>query len=361
MLIDFKETKMITTRFYALIFKFSLPLMFLSLCGCQTLILGEEASNDPENNFEIFWKDFDRHYGLFEARGWDWEAMYAAYRPQVTPRTTDEELYEIFRQMVADLNDSHTFIYWPGKAFFSGNSEEDDRIEAEFSYELLLRDHVEIIDSSGDEEFAYGIIRGKDIGYLYLGGMDIEDPNFGDRLLRDIGDKAALIIDLRNNTGGDDEVGAALAGRFADREELIYTVEERNGPAHDNFGDKLEYFVRPRGSEKFIKPVVILTDKITVSAAEVALIYFKALPHVTQIGTATSGDFSDTGMRRFLPNGFQYQYSIMQFLLPDGTSLDGVGHVPDIEIRNSAMDIEAGRDLVMERAYLYLLEEFGIM
>ena len=90
------------------------------------------------------------------------------------------------------------------------------------------------------------------------------------------------------------------------------------------------------------------------------LIYLKALPQVTQIGTATSGDYSDTGMRRFLPNGFQYQYSIMKFLLPDGTSLDGVGSVPDIEIRNSAEDIAAGHDLVLERAFRFLLEEYGI-
>lgn len=335
--------------------------LLLSLSGCQTLILGEEASNDPETNFDIFWKDFDRHYGLFGARGWDWNATYSTYRPQVTALTTDEELYQVFRQIVAELDDSHTFIYWPGKAFFSGNSEEDERIEAEFSLDLILRDHVDIIDSSSVEEYRYGTIRGKDIGYLHLGGMSIEDSAFGDRLLRDIGDKAAIIIDLRNNTGGDDEVGAALAGRFADRKELIYTVEERNGPRHDDFSEKIEYFVRPRGSGSYTKPVVLLADKITVSAAEVALLYFKALPHVTQIGTHTSGDFSDTGMRRFLPNGFQYQYSIMQFLLPDGTSLDGVGHAPDIEVRNSAEDIEGGRDVVLERAYQYLREEFGIM
>jgi len=85
-----------------------------------------------------------------------------------------------------------------------------------------------------------------------------------------------------------------------------------------------------------------------------------ALPQVTQIGTATSGDFLDTGMSRFLPNGMQYQYSIMKFLLPDGTSLGGAGHVPYIEVRNSTEDISAGNDLVLERAFRFLLEEYGI-
>lgn len=329
--------------------------------SCQTLILGEPEANDPENNFEIFWNDFDQHYSLFTVRGWDWDSIYTVYRPQVTAQTTDEELWEINRQMVEYLDDSHTFVYWPGQAFFRGNSAEDDRLEAEFSLPLILENHLEVIDSSRQEDYVYGSLRGRNIGYLYLGSIDIADENFGDRLLNDIGHHDAIIIDLRNNTGGDDNVGADIAARFSDREELVYTVQERNGPEHTDFAGKTEYFLRKDGPVQFTRPVVVLTDKVTVSAAEVMLIYLKALPHVTQIGTATSGDFSDTGMRRFLPNGWQYQYSIMKFLLPDGvTSLDGTGHVPDVEIRNSAEDISAGNDLVLERAYSYLFEEFGI-
>lgn len=339
----------------------ALLLAAILLSSCQTLILGEPAANDPENNFEIFWNDFDNHYGLFTVRSWDWDSIYTVYRPQVTPQTTNEELWEINRQMVEYLDDSHTFVYWPGKAFFRGNSAEDERIEAEFSLPLILEDHLDIIDSVRQQGYIYGSLRGRNIGYLYLAGIEIDDENFGDRLLNDIGHHDAIIIDLRNNSGGDDNVGADLAARFSDREELVYTVQERNGPEHTDFAGKTEYFLRKDGPTQFTKPVIVLTDHITVSAAEVMLIYLKALPHVTQIGTHTSGDFSDTGMRRFLPNGWQYQYSIMKFLLADGvTSLDGVGHAPDVEIRNSAEEIAAGNDQVLERAYTYLFEEFGI-
>lgn len=339
---------------------FPLLLLLLTFCSCQRLILGDDEANDPENNFEIFWTDFDQHYGLFGVRGWDWDSIYTVYRPQVTPQTTDEDLWEIHRQMVEYLDDSHTFVYWPGQAFFSGNSADDERIEAEFSLPLILEDHLEVRDSSRKEGFVYGSLKGRDIGYLHLAGIEMEERDFGDRLLADLGQHAALIIDLRNNTGGDDNVGAALAGRFADREELMYTVQERNGPEPEDFAGKTEYFLRQQGSEQYLRPVVILTDHITVSAAEVMLIYFKALPQVTQIGTPTSGDFSDTGMRRFLPNGWQYQYSIMKFLLPDGRHLDGIGHTPDIEIRNTAEDILARDDQVLERALTFLFEEYGI-
>ncbi|OAV43153.1 S41 family peptidase [Lewinella sp. 4G2] len=330
------------------------------LCGCQQLILGDEPANDPETNFELFWQDFDRHYGLFGVRGHDWDSIYVAYRPQVTAMTTKEELFEINRQMVEYLDDSHTFIYWPQRAFYSGNSATDEQAEAEFDFSVIHDNYLEEIDSSRAEGYAMGQLSGRKIGYLHLPGVEMEDPAFGDRLLRRLGHNDALIIDLRNNSGGSDEVSANLAGRFADREELVYTIQERNGPEHTDFAEKKEYYLRARGEESFTKPIVVLTDNITVSAAEVMLIYLKALPHVTQIGDATSGDFSDTSMRRFLPNGFQYQYSIMKFLLPDGTSLDGVGHVPDIFAENTAEELAAGNDRVLERAFQFLFEEYGI-
>jgi len=327
--------------------------------SCQRLVLGDEEANDPENNFELFWQDFDEHYGLFTVRGWDWDSIYTEFRPQVTAQTTDEELFAVFRSMVDYLDDSHTFVYWPGQDFFSGNSADDDRIVAEFSLPLIL-EQLDIIDSSSAEGYVYGNLRDRNVGYLYLAGIEIDDLSFGDQLLQDIGGKDALIIDLRNNTGGDDNVGAALAGRFADRTELAYTVQERSGPEHDDFAPRRDYFLRPAGPAQYEKPVVILTDHITVSAAEVMLIYFKMLPRVTQIGTFTSGDFSDTGMRRFLPNGMQYQYSIMKFLLPDGTHLDGKGHAPDIAVRNTEAEVSAGTDRVLQRAFQFLFEEYGI-
>ena len=104
----------------------------------------------------------------------------------------------------------------------------------------------------------------------------------------------------------------------------------------------------------------MLTDRITISAAEILLLHLKSFSQVTQIGDTTAGDFSDIGMRRFLPNGWQYQYSIMMFLLPDGRSLDGIGHIPDIQIRNSAYNIQSDIDVVFEKALEYLFDEYGI-
>lgn len=85
-----------------------------------------------------------------------------------------------------------------------------------------------------------------------------------------------------------------------------------------------------------------------------------AFDQVIQMGDYTAGDFSDGSMRRFLPNGWEYRYSVQMFLQPDGKSLDGVGHQPDVFIKNTIADIAAGNDKVMEKAFDYLLKEYDI-
>lgn len=334
-------------------------LLTLLLTGCQRLVLGEEPANDPLTNFDLFWNDFDAHYGLFTVRGWDWDSIRTEYQPRINPETTDEELFSYFSEMIGYLDDSHTFVYWPGQNFFASGSEGDAPSDLEFSYDNIYA-QVEVIDTSRENGLFYGRVRGRPVGYLYLAGFDLEEENIVDRIVADLSDTEAMIIDLRHNTGGDDLAGKAIAGRFADREELVYTVQERNGPDHGDFAEQTEYYSAILGEQQYRKPVVVLTDTVTVSAAEVFLLYLKSFDDVTQIGTGTSGDFSDTGMRRFLPNGMQYQYSIMKFLTPEGHSLDGVGHQPDIHSRNTPEDIIAGRDIVLDRTYQFLFEEYGI-
>ncbi|MEM6770076.1 MAG: S41 family peptidase, partial [Bacteroidota bacterium] len=215
-----------------------LSVITIVFCGCQALVLGDAEANNPVNNFELLWNDFDQHYGLFEARGWDWDSIYNVYQPQVTAETTNQELWTIFKEMVAYLDDSHTYVYWRGTEFFASGSERDELTEAEFNARLPFTAYgLDTMVVDREEEYYYGRFAGRDIGYFYLGSVEMEDPDaVMSGLLNRLRDRAALIIDLRNNTGGDDPVAAAIAGHFADARHFIYTVEERNGRAPGAFG-----------------------------------------------------------------------------------------------------------------------------
>ena len=68
---------------------------------------------DPEKNFETFWLTFRNRYPFFALRGVDWTRQYHTYRPKVTKRTTDDELFQIFCRMLAPLNDGHVQLTVP--------------------------------------------------------------------------------------------------------------------------------------------------------------------------------------------------------------------------------------------------------
>ena len=62
---------------------------------------------NPEKNFEVLWKTFHNRYPFFELRNVDWNKQYDTYRPKVTRKTSDDELFDIFCQMLDPLNDGH--------------------------------------------------------------------------------------------------------------------------------------------------------------------------------------------------------------------------------------------------------------
>lgn len=342
---------------------FVLIALSLSFIACQKEeFLGPDAINSPESNFEIFWNDFEQHYGLFQARGWDWHGIYDQYRPQVTAQTNQEELWAIFTQMIETLDDSHTTLHNPEKdeTYKSGNKKNKEAKEI-FDRDVVEKNYLEYLKAIDEKEyFTYGEVRDLNVGYIHLSRFKDIDPKKIDQVIQDLSSTQAIIFDIRSNGGGVDDIATRIAGAFADGEHFVYTSQTRDGPNYNDFDEKLEHFTAKKGEQQYLNPVIILTDRATISAAEEFLLHMKAFANVTQIGDATAGDFSDVSAVQFLPNGWIYVYSTQMYLLPDGTSLDGIGHVPDIYSINTLENVAIGKDAVMERAFEFLGSEYGI-
>lgn len=108
-----------------------------------------------------------------------------------------------------------------------------------------------------------------------------------------------LILDVRYNLGGYDELGLRVASHLTARPYTAYAKQTWTGTA---FTRPQPITVRP-AKRRFTGPVAVLTSDLTVSAGET---FTQALldrtPRPTRIGTATQGVFSDT-MDRPLPGG----------------------------------------------------------
>ena len=336
-------------------------LALIILSSCTKTIIGEDESNSKRNNFEILWNDFDQHYSLFAVRSINWDNLYDTYQPQVNENQSDEELWDVFSSLIEYLDDSHTVLYdGNGNSYRSGYALNEQSI-SEISEELINTKYIEEITAvTSEDDLLYAKIQYKNIGYIYLGSMDGANPSVIDNVVAELETYDAIILDIRQNTGGDDRYSARIAQSFSDGKHLVYTVETRNGPDHNDFDAKTEYFTQFNENDTYTKPVIVLTDRKTISAGEIFLLHMKAFNNVTQIGDTTAGDFSTVSNMRFLPNGWHYQYSIQKFLLPNGESLDGIGHIPDVYVKNTKADIEAGNDTVIDTAIDYLFSEYGV-
>ncbi|WP_410221444.1 S41 family peptidase [Pedobacter sp.] len=136
----------------------------------------------------------------------------------------------------------------------------------------------------------------------------------------------ALIIDLRNNQGGEPETVQYLVSYFFGNDPVhINSLYSRKGNKTDEF-----WTVPVKGTKYLDKPVFILTSESTFSAGEEMSYDLKTQNRATLIGEVTGGAAND-GEVEDLGNGFFV-------FIPNGrainpithTNWEGVGVQPDV-------------------------------
>ncbi len=308
-----------------------------------------QERRDPEQMFEHLWQTYDRNYGIFTAKKVDWKALYEIYRPQVTAETTDDELFDIMSNLLGHLNDNHVGLQFGDRRFRSGILGEMEM--EDFSLDLIKERYLEgKFETRVRDVFSYGWLT-DNIGYFHFRGFGSLDESRTtiDEILKEFEGAKGIVIDVRDNGGGDDRVGKLIADRFADRKRHYMTTYTRNGPKHDDFSAPKYWYVEPDGPRQFTKTVILLTHRFSVSAAENFALAMRVIPHVTVVGDATSGVFADV-YRDELPNGWRFSVSYKLFVDHTGFCWEGIGVPADLRITNTKEDIEQKRDKVLDFA-----------
>lgn len=326
----------------------------LMLCtfSCEKYIFGVEYTNEPEDNFESLWSEFDQMYGLFKVRNVDWEAVYDQYRPLVSPSTSDEELYQVLVDMLGVLDDGHVILLPVGTGlpmYTGGPIGRIDTIQ-DFDIDILKENYLE---NPRETDFAllYGWLEDS-IGYLHIYNFADGERAFEKEMepvMEYFENASGLVVDIRGGGGGEDIAGKTIASYFTSQRRLYMTTSIKNGPGPDDFTTPEQWFISPKGDQPFTRPVVLLTNRLTISARETFALAMRTLPQVSSIGDTTAGAFSNLVLRE-MPNGWGYSMSIGDWRAADGTSFEGIGLPPDELIQNKRSDLLNGKDEVLERA-----------
>lgn len=166
----------------------------------------------------------------------------------------------------------------------------------------------------------------------------------------------ALIIDVRNNGGGNSSIGWLILSYLTDKPfktSKWYTRDYR--PAfrawekpQQTYGEEA-VDLQPNGKKLYSKPVIVLTSSRTFSAAEDFAVSFVSMKRGTIVGEPTGGS---TGQPMFfnLPGGGSARICTKRDKFPDGREFVGVGVQPDKLVRPTIGDVRANRDTVLEAA-----------
>lgn len=101
--------------------------------------------------------------------------------------------------------------------------------------------------------------------------------------------------------------------------------------------------------------VVIIVNETTLSQAEYTTMALRKAPGAVVIGSTTAG--ADGNVSKFvLPGGVNTMISGIGVYYPDGTETQGIGIVPDIEIKPTIKGIIEGRDELLEKAISIIKE-----
>ena len=327
------------------------------LCFFASVILGfgqsscireDISGNSPEDNFEALWKIIDEQYCFLEYKneeyGLDWDEVHERYSQRITPSMTSKELFEVLSDMLNELRDGHVnlssaYEISQYRAWFDSYPRNfSDSIQSNY----LKKDYI---NSSG---LTYQILE-NNIGYIYCSSFSngIGDGNL-DQTLKNLETCDGLIIDVRNNGGGNLTTAQKLASRFTNEKVLVGYISHKTGPGHDEFSSPHPIYLEPSEGVRWQKKVTVLTNRRAFSATNDFVNSMKQLPSVTIVGDKTGGG-SGLPFSSEIPNGWSVRFSASPMFDPDMNQIE-FGIDPDEKVDMTSEDIERGKDTIIETA-----------
>ena len=321
---------------------------YLTTCLCLVLALftgcirEEEYDNSPRGNFEALWRIIDEQYCFLDYKQIDWDEVHDRYSGQIQDNMDGEALFEVLGNMLAELRDGHVNLY----SAFNTARYWDWYLDYPRNFDEAIVENYLGRDYRIGGGAKYTILE-DNIGYVYYGDFSaaIGDGNL-DEMLSYLAICNGLIVDVRQNGGGNLTTAQKLASRFTDERVLTGYIMHKTGPGHSDFSDPEPVYTDPSDGVRWQKNVVVLTNRHSYSATNDFVNSMRCFPRVTLMGDKTGGG-SGLPFSSELPNGWGVRFSASPHLSAEMEQIE-FGIDPDIKVDMDETDRE--QDAIIEAA-----------
>lgn len=388
-----------------------LVLLIFSSC-VKAPITNKTAPNTFSDVFEQYWNMMNINYVYWDIDPTDWNYVYTKYKPlfaqlNLNNRDDLQRGTKYLQDMSNTLIDHHFSIdFLPENVVALANTWITNSQEKKYKIHLPIFQYWR----ADKQQFPYQSFWNLDTAtYLknnYVHGFDIRNPNNNrfqvllsivnhilyfsfnqfslssmyysndfknpawqviDSFLNIINNIPkngikGIIIDVRENGGGDVNDLNFLVGRFIDKPLQVGYTKYKSGNGRLQYTPWVPAYINPlpKNAKAIHIPIVALVDIFSASASELTAMGIKALPKGKVVGDTTFGATgpytSDSAIWNdgpfIISNFMNITTSSGQFKYIDGKSYESKGFPPDKKVR---FDINSffiqGKDLQLEAAF----------
>lgn len=326
-------------------------LLLLNITACTHQFDGV-YDNTPVGNMECLWQIIDEKYCFIEEKNVDWRGIREKYIQKA--KTLDEKdykgLFDTMEEMLNHLEDGHVNLY---SGFDVSRCEKwYEGYPENYDADIIKRYYLHDSRSAGGLQYA--LIDDGKIGYIYYGsfssGFSMSNMYY---VLTEFHDCLGIILDVRNNGGGDLTNAYKLASTFIKGDTLVGYWQHKNGPGHQDFSKEEEMWVRDSDMRsKWLRPIIVLCNRHSYSATNFFVNCMQQASNCLIVGTRTGGG-GGMPMSYELPNGWMVRFSSIRMMDTHHQSIEE-GILPDAVIVNRSTNqddlIEKSVEAI-ERAY----------
>ncbi|SCX87875.1 S41 family peptidase [Alkaliphilus peptidifermentans] len=392
-------------------------LLAVTFMGCtettenEIEVLEDLSMEEKLEDFEYLYKVIKENYPFLgvnkRMNGVDWVANYQRYKQKVLATNTDFEFHNVLEEILRDLNNGHTHILDQSFVIFCRDiyyhvlndehyknswykiifdSLNDGVALKRYGLETLSlkefnNENTEEVISEPIENAEVGDIIEGMVGYIYIPKMiqnhqREKDEKLISNYLKEVKDYQALVIDIRGNSGGNNqywsdfmlpliidkeysfetytfyregEISSKLVDNWVGHEEIhLQKVEDLDKnkfsmlppEVYDSFNNYYCYVYNVKPNEESIRfhgNIYLLIDRWVYSASEAFAVFAKGVDFATLIGERTGGDgIGHDPWIEMLPNsGYLVRFPVDLSTTSDGTVNEEHKTTPHYEVEFS--------------------------